>query len=33
MVEREVRVGWRDDNYTEIVQGLEEGEIVLIGES
>jgi len=31
--EREVRVGWRDDNYTEIVKGLEEGETVAIGTS
>lgn len=30
--EREVRVGWRDDRYTEIVQGLDEGETVLIEE-
>jgi macrolide-specific efflux system membrane fusion protein len=29
-VEREVRVGWRDDRYTEVVQGLEEGETVVI---
>jgi multidrug efflux pump subunit AcrA (membrane-fusion protein) len=30
--EREVRVGWRDDAYTEILSGLEEGERVLIEE-
>jgi macrolide-specific efflux system membrane fusion protein len=29
--EREVRVGWRDDTFTEIVKGLEEGETVAIG--
>lgn len=29
--EREVRVGWRDNNFTEIVKGLEEGETVAIG--
>jgi macrolide-specific efflux system membrane fusion protein len=31
--EREVRVGWRDNNFTEIVKGLEEGETVAIGTS
>jgi macrolide-specific efflux system membrane fusion protein len=30
--EREVRVGWRDDRFTEIVEGLEEGQTVLIEE-
>jgi macrolide-specific efflux system membrane fusion protein len=30
--EREIRVGWRDDDYTEVVEGLTEGETVLIGE-
>jgi macrolide-specific efflux system membrane fusion protein len=30
--QREVRVGWRDDQYTEIVSGLAEGDSVLIGE-
>jgi macrolide-specific efflux system membrane fusion protein len=28
---RVVRVGWRDDSYTEILSGLEEGERILIG--
>jgi macrolide-specific efflux system membrane fusion protein len=30
--EQEVRVGWRDDRFTEIVEGLEEGQTVLIEE-
>lgn len=30
--EREVRVGWRDETYTEILEGLAEGETVMIGE-
>jgi macrolide-specific efflux system membrane fusion protein len=29
--EREVRVGWRDDAFTEILEGLDEGETVVIG--
>jgi RND family efflux transporter MFP subunit len=28
--EQEVQVGWRDDEYTEIVRGLEEGDVVLV---
>jgi macrolide-specific efflux system membrane fusion protein len=30
--DREVRVGWRDEDFTEIVEGLTEGETVLVGE-
>ncbi len=30
--EREVRVGWRDEAYTEILSGLNEGEKVVVGE-
>ncbi|MBT8398128.1 MAG: efflux RND transporter periplasmic adaptor subunit [Gemmatimonadetes bacterium] len=28
--EQEVQVGWRDDQYTEIMRGLEDGDVVLI---
>jgi macrolide-specific efflux system membrane fusion protein len=31
-VERWVKVGWKDGDYTEIVEGLEEGENVILGE-
>lgn len=30
---REIQVGWRDDRFTEVVQGLDEGETVLAGGS
>jgi macrolide-specific efflux system membrane fusion protein len=31
-VKRWVKVGWRDDDYTEVVEGLEENEDVILGE-
>ncbi|MBI4642057.1 MAG: efflux RND transporter periplasmic adaptor subunit [Candidatus Tectomicrobia bacterium] len=31
-VRREVKTGWKDSSYTEVVQGLQEGEKVVIGE-
>jgi len=29
---REIKIGWRDSNYTEILTGLKEGERVILGE-
>jgi multidrug efflux pump subunit AcrA (membrane-fusion protein) len=31
-VQRWVKVGWRDDDSTEIIEGLEENEDVVLGE-
>jgi macrolide-specific efflux system membrane fusion protein len=31
-IQRWVKVGWKDDEYTEIVEGLEESEAVILGE-
>jgi RND family efflux transporter MFP subunit len=32
-VQRAVKTGWKDSNYTEIVQGVKEGDKVIIGET
>jgi multidrug efflux pump subunit AcrA (membrane-fusion protein) len=31
-VKREVKTGWKDSSYTEVLSGLNEGERVVIGE-
>jgi hypothetical protein len=31
-VQQWVKVGWKDNEYTEIVEGLEESEEVILGE-
>ncbi|MBI5640275.1 MAG: efflux RND transporter periplasmic adaptor subunit [Nitrospirae bacterium] len=32
-IQKEIRTGWKDGNYTEVIEGLKEGEVVITGET